>query len=117
MRDMVDGTAVEKYHAKCSRYSPDSELEKFASDPNCFEQESCAKLLAERLARKQADERARIERKKEIEENPFDFRDEVSADSKLVSADARYIVKHLWIIFVLLPFVLGLVFAIVTGLR
>ena len=35
----------------------------------------------------------------------FDLRSEVSAD-------ARYIVKHLWIIFVLLPVVLGFVFFI-----
>jgi hypothetical protein len=33
--------------------------------------------------------------------NPFDARSEVSAD-------ARHIVKHLWIIFVLLPVVLGI---------
>ena len=26
-----------------------------------------------------------------------------------ISADARYIVKHLWIIFIILPFVLGVV--------
>jgi hypothetical protein len=26
-----------------------------------------------------------------------------------ISADARYIVKHLWIIFVIFPFILGLV--------
>jgi hypothetical protein len=29
-----------------------------------------------------------------------------------VSADARHIVKHLWMIFVLLPVVLGIVLAI-----
>ena len=34
-----------------------------------------------------------------------------------VSADARHIVKHLWIIFVLLPFVLGLLWAIVSAMR
>lgn len=39
----------------------------------------------------------------------FDLRSEVSAD-------ARYIVKHLWIIFVLLPLVLGILFAVLNRL-
>jgi hypothetical protein len=32
-----------------------------------------------------------------------------------VSADARYIVKHLWIIMVVLPFVLAILFAILKN--
>ncbi len=63
--------------------------------------------------------------------NPFDSRNEVSADARHiaenqilltrneVSADARYIagkiVSHMWIIFVLLPVVLGILFAILTA--
>jgi hypothetical protein len=34
-----------------------------------------------------------------------------------VSADTRHIVKHLWFIFVLLPFVLGIVAAILIALE
>jgi hypothetical protein len=40
--------------------------------------------------------------------NPFDSRSEVSAD-------ARHIVKHLWIIFVLLPVVLSILFWVLTA--
>lgn len=63
--------------------------------------------------------------------NPFDSRNEISADGRHiaenqtllrrneVSADARYIagkiVSHMWIIFVLLPIVLGVLFAILTA--
>jgi hypothetical protein len=63
--------------------------------------------------------------------NPFDSRHEVSADARHisdnhalfsrneVSADARYIaskiVSHMWIIFVLLPIVLGILFALLTA--
>jgi len=43
---------------------------------------------------------------------PFDPRNEVSADAEYVSGR---IVKHLWIIFVLLPVVLGILFAILRN--
>jgi hypothetical protein len=45
-----------------------------------------------------------VQKRQHLEENPFDPRTEVSAD-------AQHIVKHLWIIFVLLPFILGLLYA------
>lgn len=41
---------------------------------------------------------------------PFDPRTEISAD-------ARHIVKHLWILFVLLPVILGLVVAVIEALK
>ena len=44
--------------------------------------------------------------------SPFDPRNEVSADAEYVSGR---IVKHLWIIFVLLPVVLGILFAILRN--
>ena len=44
-----------------------------------------------------------------LRENPFDQRTEVSADAKHI---ASKIVTHLWLIFVLLPVVLGILFAI-----
>ena len=42
-------------------------------------------------------------------DNPFDPRSEVSADAKHI---AGRIVKHLWIIFVLLPVVLALLYSL-----
>ncbi|MGA2274555.1 MAG: hypothetical protein ABSH00_13450 [Bryobacteraceae bacterium] len=111
------------------------DLEKWATDPNCIEMEACAKALAERLGKleklKAARETAKAaevqrlsERRQMLQDNPFDPRTEVSADAKHiaslmrteVSADARHIasriVKHLWIIFVLLPFVVALLLVI-----
>ena len=71
------------------------------------------------------------DRRTMLSANPFDSRREVSADARHiadnytsftrneVSADARYvagkIVSHMWIIFVLLPVVLGILFAILTS--
>jgi hypothetical protein len=47
-----------------------------------------------------------------LEDNPFDPRTEVSADAMHI---ASRIVKHLWIIFVLLPFVAALLWAILVA--
>jgi hypothetical protein len=44
--------------------------------------------------------------------NLFDARNEVSADAKYV---AGKIVRHLWTIFVLLPVVLGILYAVVSS--
>lgn len=44
-----------------------------------------------------------------LEANPFDPRTEISADAKHV---ASRVVTNLWIIFVALPFVLGILYAI-----
>jgi hypothetical protein len=46
----------------------------------------------------------------EVTETPFDPRTEVSAD-------ARKIVKNLWVIFVLLPFVTGLLILLVSSIK
>jgi len=97
----------------------DQELEKWASDPNCYEAETCAKELAERLAKRAATEAGRqaartaaqqrlCDRRQALQDNPFDPRTEVSADAIHM---ASRIVKHLWIIFVLLPFVIAFVIA------
>jgi hypothetical protein len=51
----------------------------------------------------QREEREREEVRAASAANAFDARSEVSAD-------ARHIVKHLWIIFVLLPVPLGILF-------
>lgn len=47
------------------------------------------------------DDRAKAFRREELTENPFDPRTEVSAD-------ARHIAKHLWILFAVLPVVAAL---------
>jgi len=67
-----------------------------ASDAGCNQQLICAVALE----------------KRDISTSPlapFDPRTDVSADAKYV---ARRVVKHLWIIFVALPFVLTLLFLI-----
>jgi hypothetical protein len=46
----------------------------------------------------------RSERRQELQDNPFDPRTEISAD-------ARHIVAHLWVLFVGLPVILGLLWA------
>jgi hypothetical protein len=50
-----------RYHVKAELLqltgaASDQELEKWANDPNCYETETCAKELAERLARRRATE-------------------------------------------------------------
>jgi hypothetical protein len=74
---------------------PDETLRKFSSDATCNQIFACQRALAERPLRKESDPQG----------NPFNPRLDVSAD-------ARHIVKHLWMIFVLLPVVLGIVLAI-----
>jgi hypothetical protein len=101
----------------------DEELEKWAHDPNCIEMEECAKQWAKRLEKREkdaADEQAtvaaeqqrRSEQRRQLEDNPFNPRTEVSADAVHI---ASRIVKHLWIIFVLLPFVAALLWAILIA--
>jgi len=104
----------------------DAELEKWGSDPNCIERETCADYLAKRLtdrtARAVAKVAMRAAKRQELQDNPFDPRTEISADAehiadrivKQASVDAEHIaariVKHLWIIFVLLPIVIGILY-------
>jgi hypothetical protein len=103
----------------------DQELEKLAHDPNCIEMEACARALAERLAtrerhevERQAAAAAELQRRsaarKELLDNPFDPRTEVSADARHI---AGRIVKHLWIIFVLLPFVAVLLLLVAEAFK
>ena len=71
----------------------DADLERWASDPNCRDSEKCSKALGSRRALRERVKQAKID-------NPFDPRTEVSADAEYI---AGRIVKHLWILFVLLP--------------
>lgn len=82
----------------------DEALEGWANDPNCIENELCAQLLS---GRRLAHQRKLEERRQRLEDNPFDPRTEVSMD-------ARRIVAHLWIIFVLLPIVIYVLFLIMV---
>lgn len=94
-----------KYHAfdpSSSWYlanAPDRDLEKWGTDPNCFEMEACANALAERRAKRDDTAEPRIAGR-QLQDSPFDPRKEVSADGKYI---AGRIVTHLWILFVLLP--------------
>jgi hypothetical protein len=68
------------------------QLEAWASDPDCNQRLLCATAL-----------------KKLTEIPPFDPRTELSKDAHYI---AGHIIKHLWIIFVVLPFVLALLYEI-----
>lgn len=85
-------------------------IERWAVDPNCNQAALCADLLARRSV--EWETRA-AKRREQLESNPFDPRTEVSAGAQHI---ANRIVKHLWIIFVLLPVVLGILYAILRAL-
>jgi hypothetical protein len=99
--DTLEGYALRKYfHMTGSLDLPDlheSVLTRLADDPCCYEQAECVKELERRRAN--ATQRL-IDKRQVLEADPFDPRHEVSAD-------AKKIVAHLGIIFVLLPFVLA----------
>jgi hypothetical protein len=101
-------------------YFSDTKLEYFATDARCLDRDECQRLLEsrrvsrERIAQAKAtdEERERIRWEKiraDLQNRPFDPRNEVSADAKHI---ASRIVTHLWILFVLLPFLLGILIAI-----
>jgi hypothetical protein len=101
----------------------DEQLEKWCNDPNCEESSKAADELAVREKRRAEagthtkalnarTETLRLERtarRKELEDFPFDPRTEISADAKHI---AGRVVTNLWVIFVLLPIVLGILFAL-----
>ena len=104
-----------RYHAPVSQLwaASNEELQKWATDLDCIEKDECAAFLTKRLAelaRLQVEmDDARARKRAELLENPFDSRAEVSADAKHIASS---IIKHLWIIFVLLPVVLGVLWAL-----
>jgi hypothetical protein len=114
-----------KYHLSYDWDTPyslaatsDQRLKEWAADPDCIENESCAKILTERIAKREEDAAAlrgaRTAKREELQENPFDPRTEVSADAKHI---AGQIVKHLWILFVLLPIVAVLLLALIDAVK
>ncbi len=94
-------------------YASIEQLQKWADDPNCIEREQCAQIVKERLAAQEAqrlEQEQRLAGKRaELQSNPFDPRTEISADARHI---AGRLVTQLWIIFVLLPVVLGVLYAI-----
>jgi hypothetical protein len=93
------------------KYASDEQLQKWATDPNCIEMEVCTAELAKRIAESQA---ALDAKRKELQNNPFDPRTEVSASAKHI---ASRIVTHLWILFVLLPFIIGLLLVLLGMIK
>ena len=102
----------------------EDQLAEFAADPDCSNAKECLELLEKRksMRAKEKDARAKAEEaeqdrrskvSEELQSNPFDPRNEVSADARHI---AQRIVKHLWIIFVALPFVLGILYLILFTL-
>jgi len=97
-----------------------ADVTEWANDPACIDRERCASEL-ERRAKIRADRDAAEEKQRlAVEErlakkrsllmtDPFDPRTEVSADARYI---AGRVVTALWVIFVLVPFVLAILFEI-----
>ena len=100
--DYVDAETRDRHISSSS----DEDLANWASDPGCSQRSLCAEALSKREGKKKEDA---VEKLAELHANPFDARTEVSADAQYI---AGHIVKHLWIIFVVLPFVLAILFEI-----
>jgi hypothetical protein len=118
-----------KYHAEFNNgwpldSAPDEQLEQWAMDPDCVERDQCRTYLAERLAKRctlEPERRRAIAaqqeewriagaaKREDLQNSPFDPRTEVSADARHIAGN---IVKHLWIICIVLPFVLAILYAI-----
>lgn len=82
--------------------SSEDDLIRWANDPNCLDHEKCAEILKERSI----NVAGRFEaRRQELQRNPFDPRTEVSAGE-------QKIVNTLWLIFIVVPLVLGVIYAI-----
>ena len=97
------------------RQASRQELEKWANDPRCFEMELCAQEIATRDASSEKREAGRPPTPlKEPEGRPFDPRTDISADARHI---AGRIVKHLWIIFILLPVVAVLLLLVAEAIK
>jgi hypothetical protein len=92
----------------------DQQLEYWGRDPNCTNMGECAQALSARITKRANDNALGIAKQEELRAYPFDPRTEVSADARHV---ASRIVTHLWILFVLLPFVAGVLFALLMAIK
>jgi hypothetical protein len=111
-------TQSSKYHAEITGDWPvkgpeavtrasDDQLQQWASDPDCIEQEQSAAHLNWRVAERAKQKEQLAAKRQALQDNPFDPRTEVSADAKHI---ASRVVTHLWILFVALPLVLVLLY-------
>jgi hypothetical protein len=92
--------------AVLEKWATIEQLEQWAADPNCIEQEVCATLLAKRKEKSTGlTETAGLAPQVTL----FDPRTEVSADARHI---AGKIVMHLWILFVALPIALAILYSI-----
>ena len=87
------------------------QLEQWANDPNCYQQAFCAAELQRRGTKQVPRPDQLDERRDRRQERPFDPRTEISADAVHI---ASRIVTHLWIIFVALPAILGLLYILIA---
>jgi hypothetical protein len=96
------------------RQASSAELDKWAHDPKCVERDLCGTELRARQTKRDNPPTvvAEVPAIGQRQESCFDPRNEVSADAVYI---ASRIVKHLWIIFVLLPVVLCLLYAILSS--
>jgi hypothetical protein len=102
--------AAQKYNSGDWRVAEDADVEKWANDPNCNQQKECAEELVRR-GRPIGDQRLQIEKDRErLTAHPFDPRTEVSAD-------ARRIIKHLWILLFAIPLIVGVLWALLHDMR
>lgn len=84
-------------------YASDESLATWAADDNCLDKKAILKVIDERREKAEKDEEALALRKIALEARPFDPRTELSADGKRI-------VKHLWIIFVVIPTIVTLLY-------
>ena len=115
------------------RQATRQELDTWANDPRCFEKEICAAEMerrqnptersvsnrepsgqqeSRRLAGQESTQT--VQAASHLQGNSFNPRTEVSADAKYI---ASQVVRHLWIIFVLLPFVAVLLLYLVGAIK
>lgn len=98
-----------------NQWTSDGQLSDWANDPNCENQDFVKGIIEARTAaRTQANELRAIaleQKRAGLTEDPFDDRAEVSADAKFIS---KRIVTHMWIIFVLLPIVIAILFELLS---
>jgi hypothetical protein len=85
-------------------------LEEWANDPNTDNPRDCLNAVKERRDAILREEDRLSKKRQAMQEDPFDPRTEVSAD-------AKKIVSNLWIIFVLLPFVMGVLYLILSSTK
>ena len=62
----------------------DEQVQKWASDPDCIEQEQAAAHMQWRLAERAKRKQELASKRQELQDNPFDPRTEVSADANIL---------------------------------